>query len=569
MSRHNFTTNLCFVNETSNIRRVGKIVLGALVGLIAIALIVYAWDYANNQGKVPRGTSVGGVEIGGMSKAAAQKKLQEQLGDIETRPVDVTAGDKHSQLIPKDSGLMIDWAATVDAAGSESKNPVTRLKGIFGTHEVNVVSKVDDSKLNPQLDRIVKELGTDARDGGVALEGGKVKTIDPVKGQMVDRGEVHDRVAERWLDPNGVKVKDQPVDPGINGDVVSAAAKGPAAKAVSGPVKLKGRDNVIGVIPEDRMGEIVTFVPEGNRLTPKLDNDKAKSILQDQLSKTEKQPINAEIRPDGSIVSHVDGTTIDWDTTLKGLQNRIIGDQPRTWDAKYQDEPAKFTTEMAKNAKFDQTIGSFTTSGFSADSGHNIGVIAQKVDGAIVAPGETFSLNKFTGTRSYEQGYVDAGVIENGRPDKAVGGGISQFATTLYNATYFAGMDDVTHTPHSYYISRYPAGREATVFDGAIDLAFKNSSPFPVRIETIKTDNDITVNIKGVKTVNVESIPGPRTNSTEPSVQHVSGDRCTPASGIPGFTTTDTRVIRDLDGKELSRKTTTTRYDPQPIVKCG
>ena len=68
-------------------------------------------------------------------------------------------------------------------------------------------------------------------------------------------------------------------------------------------------------------------------------------------------------------------------------------------------------------------------------------------------------------------------MIQEGALAKAVGGGISQFATTLYNAAYFAGMGDVTHTPHSFYISRYPPGREATVFDGEIELAFSNDYP--------------------------------------------------------------------------------------------
>ena len=110
----------------------------------------------------------------------------------------------------------------------------------------------------------------------------------------------------------------------------------------------------------------------------------------------------------------------------------------------------------------------------------NIRKTAEIVNGAMVAPGDTFSLNGYTGPRGAAQGFVESGIILNGRADKAVGGGISQFATTLYNAAYFAGMEDVAHTPHSYYISRYPAGREATVYEGAIDLKFKNTSQYPV-----------------------------------------------------------------------------------------
>ena len=94
---------------------------------------------------------------------------------------------------------------------------------------------------------------------------------------------------------------------------------------------------------------------------------------------------------------------------------------------------------------------------------------------------------------------VTGSAVGVGVAGTAVGGGISQFATTLYNASYFAGMEDVAHTPHSYYISRYPAGREATVYEGAIDLQFKNTSDHPVRIDTSFGGGQITVRFMGVK----------------------------------------------------------------------
>ena len=130
-------------------------------------------------------------------------------------------------------------------------------------------------------------------------------------------------------------------------------------------------------------------------------------------------------------------------------------------------------------------------------------------------------------------------------------------------------MEDVAHTPHSYYISRYPAGREATLYDGVIDLKFRNNSNHPVRIESSVGGGSVTVRLMGVKEYEVESISGGRWAHTNPPKQKVSGSNCIPTSGIPGFTTSDTRVIRTLGGAEVSRNTQTTVYDPQPIVTCG
>ena len=201
-------------------------------------------------------------------------------------------------------------------------------------------------------------------------------------------------------------------------------------------------------------------------------------------------------------------------------------------------------------------------------------MVAEKVNGAVVKPGETFSLNGYTGPRTAKQGYVEAGIIENGAPGKAVGGGISQFATTLYNASYFAGMTDAGHTEHSYYISRYPAAREATVFqnpDGSsvIDLKFKNDGPTGIAIQAIWTPTNITVRLWGTKRYTVESIPGEHTNFVDPQPRPGPAANCHPSAGGPGFTATDTRVVKDLNGREVSRHTRKKVYDPAPKITCG
>lgn len=215
-------------------------------------------------------------------------------------------------------------------------------------------------------------------------------------------------------------------------------------------------------------------------------------------------------------------------------------------------------------------MGEFTTDGFSGPSGANIRTVADEVDGAVVKPGETFSLNGHTGHRGIAEGYVESGIIEHGRPAKAVGGGISQFATTLYNAAYFAGLEDMGHTEHSYYISRYPEAREATVFDGAIDLKFRNNTPNGIYIEAAADSSEVTVRIWGTKTVEVESITGDRGDRKEPeTITLPKGDSCIASEGEPGFTSSDTRVITDIaTGKQLSRSTREVEYDPVPDVKC-
>ena len=139
----------------------------------------------------------------------------------------------------------------------------------------------------------------------------------------------------------------------------------------------------------------------------------------------------------------------------------------------------------------------------------NIKRAAEQINGTIVQPGGTFSLNAATNPRDAAHGYVEAGIIEDGHPARGVGGGVSQVATTLYNAAYFAGMTNVEHKEHSFYISRYPAGREATVFDNLIDLKFRNDNPTGDHDPDGVDAGSITVRIYGTKRYDVTSTTGP------------------------------------------------------------
>lgn len=549
-----------------------KIAMAVIGGFLGLSGLAYGADYLLTQDQVPRGTTVAGVRVGGMSPDAASEKLSTELSKRVSDPVLVTAGNKQEKLTPEEAGLTVNWEETVRSAGSPSLNPIDRVTSFFKQHEVGIVSETDDARLVPALERIQQELAVAPVDGSVNIDGGKVNQTTPVDGQEVDPATLRAEVLSEWLNPEGVSVTPEVTTPDIDAQDVKKAVSGEAAKAVAAPIVVKGRDGINGEIPLDRMHEVVAFVPFEGQLKAEVNVETAQAILDENLSKTEVKKKNAGITFSGGgrvVTPSEDGVRVDWEKVMADFPERVTGAGEKTFDAAYADEKATFTTEMAEKATFDDTLGSFTTSGFSGPSGVNIAKTAALVDGAIVAPGDTFSLNGWTGPRGAAQGFVESGIIMNGHADKAVGGGISQFATTLYNAYYFAGMEDVVHTPHSYYISRYPAGREATVFDGAIDLVFKNSSEYPVMITAGVSGDSVTVALKGVKTVEVESVPGGRWAPTQPREMNVPGASCIPSGGAPGFTTSDTRIIRSLNGAEISRETTTTVYDPQPIVRCG
>ena len=150
-------------------------------------------------------------------------------------------------------------------------------------------------------------------------------------------------------------------------------------------------------------------------------------------------------------------------------------------------------------------VGSFTTN-YTAGQDRNINIerIAELTQGTIIEPGQTWSLNESVGERTIEKGFVPAGTIVNGHLTDSVGGGISQFATTIFNAAFFAGLEYDEYSAHSIYFSRYPYGREATISWPAPQLEIHNPTPHGILIWPTTTSNSVTVDLYSTPWVEAE-----------------------------------------------------------------
>lgn len=547
--------------------------IGIAVGaVLALGTAAYLADLALSAGDVPRGVVIAGVDVGGMDKAEADALLHSQLSPKADRPLPVRIGDVQATMVPSAAGLAVDWDRTWDAVGDQPINPLSRLVSLFGSRDVQVASTVDAAALDQQLAGF-RVHDNPTVEGTVRFENGRPVAVAPVPGRVLDTEAARTTITERWASSNELDLPVVAAPVAVRNEAVQAALRDIATPAVASPITVSGKDSRAVLSPE-QIASVLSFVPDGNGgLAPKIDNDAAIAVLAPQLAASEVEPKDATFTVGAgkpTVVPAVVGNKVDWPKTLEKLPALLAQPGDRTAEAVYQRIEPKLTTEAANGLGINEMVGQFTTGGFSGPSGVNIRTVAAKVNGAVVKPGETFSLNEFTGPRTAAEGYVESGIIDKGRPSTAVGGGISQFATTLYNAAYFAGMEDAGHTEHSYYISRYPAAREATVFDGAIDLAFRNNSPSGIYIETVATGSDITVRLWGTKTVEVESITGEKSKPTEPTeITLPKGKDCIASEGAPGFTISDTRVITDRKtGAQVSRHTRTVKYDPIPIVKC-
>jgi vancomycin resistance protein YoaR len=557
-------------DQNRALRRTG-IFAASVLGLLALAYFI---DLAMSAGDVPRGVTVAGVPVGGISRVAAEQRLREQLEPRLSHPITLEAGDVNATLDPARAGLSLDWPATVNQAGKQPLNPWTRLTSLWRTREMSVVTATDRAALIGALQGLLSKTDREPTEGTIHFVGTRPVAVEPRSGQHLDVAASTDLILARGIRGGTVRVPvtTQPVR--TTADGIRAALHDIVEPAVSAPVKVTGDGHDAMLMP-DVIAAALRFAPDSRGgLTTTIDNPTVIAALNPQLDSTQRPGKNAEIMIQGVapvVLPSVDGRGIDWAASLLPLLDVLhnSGSQ-RSLAASYVTLPPTLSTAQATALGITTQIATFTTGGFAADSGQNIRRVAEQVNGAILRPGETFSLNGYTGPRNAATGYVDAGIIDHGRPSRGIGGGISQFATTLYNATYFAGLTDVEHKEHSYYISRYPAAREATVFEGAIDVKFRDDSSTGILIQTIWTPTSITVTLWGTKHVVVESITGPRTDFIDQKSETVTGQPCTATQGERGFSITDTRVIRDAKTHaEISRHTRKVTYDPEPQVICA
>ncbi|HSL07060.1 MAG TPA: VanW family protein [Pseudonocardiaceae bacterium] len=557
-------------NRGGALRRSG-ITMAVALGLLAL---VYGIDLAMSHDDVPRGVTVAGVDVGGMQRTAAEQRLRERLEPRLNHPLALQAGDVSTTLDPVRAGLTLDWPGTLDQAGAQPLNPWTRLASLWRSREVGVATSGNRTALAAALEGLRTQADREPVEGTIRFDGARPIPVDPKPGQRLDVPAATNVVLAVWVRGGTVRVPVATLPVSTTPDGVQATLRDVVEPAVSGPVTVTG-DGKDAVLTPEIIAAALRFAPDGQGgLTTTIDDPTVIAALEPQLASTQRPGKNAEILIQGGapvVLPSVDGRSIDWAASVRPLRDVLrISGRERTMAASYVTLPPKLSTEQAHALGITTQISTFTTGGFAPDSGQNIRRVAEQVNGAIVRPGQTFSLNGHTGPRNAAAGYVEAGIIDHGRPGRGIGGGISQFATTIYNASYFAGMTDIEHKEHSYYISRYPAAREATVFEGAIDVRFRDDSPTGVLIQTAWTPTSITVTFWGTKHVDVESITGPRTNITEPKTQTIYGQPCTSSRGSQGFTVTDTRVIRDANTKaEISRRTRAVVYDPQPRVICA
>jgi vancomycin resistance protein YoaR len=590
----------------SRATRLGIIAAAAPIALVAWASVVFALDRVSNGGEILGHVSVAGVELSGLSENQARRALQGLEAELASTPVVFDVQGTRFELLPTAVGFNLDDEALLQEAlqqgrrgglGGQFRWWVGHLGG-RGDATIELAGTWDPAALEPYLDTWEETAIADPPfEGGITVENGNVIPQDPRPGTGIDHEATLALVDAAMLDMSRgvITVPTAERTPVLSiGEVGTAVAK--AQTLISSAVVLSRLNPDVQVrFPREVLAAALRSEVVGPDSDPQIElsfaSEPLLAYLEPQRAQIEFEPIDAEvvIRADDTptIVPSRTGLLID-EEALPGAIQAAAASASRVGPFPYKEGALpEFSTADAEGLGIKELITyhdedicctTFYTAGGDEKNQnrvHNIHLIADMVNGAIVLPGETFSLNEYVGQRTEEKGFRLAGAIIGPIIDCCDnpanwGGGVSQFTTTLYNAVFWSGLEDVEHTPHTLYITRYPEGIEATLGWPDPDLVFRNNTDAAVYIKTEYTEDSVTVKFFGDNGgLKVSMERSDRTYFTQPEDYFdpdpsiPPGEQDVTSEGTPGFTVTVYRTITFPDGSETS-ESWIWRYHPWP-----
>ena len=236
------------------------------------------------------------------------------------------------------------------------------------------------------------------------------------------------------------------------------------------------------------------------------------------------------------------------------------------------DRQPDLTTEKARALGITRRLVSYTTQMGASSSNriHNVHLMADFIDGTVIAPGEKFSFNDVVGPRTAERGFLEGQMIIGSLVLPSIGGGVCQTATTLFNDAFELGLPILARTNHNLYLAHYPIGRDATVSWGGPDFQFENDLKHGLLIKTSYTDQTLTFTFYGTSEGRrVVSHTGAQTNWTKPSMNYAidpnaarGSSKVVAGTGELGFDVVVDRTVFAASGKKLRSDVFKSHYIP-------
>jgi vancomycin resistance protein YoaR len=477
------------------------------VPLLVIVVVLGAWaiDTALAADQVARNTELAGVPVGGMTRAELDEAVQELAGTLPGTPVVIDTDDLTLESTAGELGIGIDASATADAVwdtgrtASLWRRPADWLGSIVSPRSAAVVVEVDEPTMSATLASLEGEQRRAPVEPSLAEQDGAAVLAPGVAGVELRAAEVIEALPETLGDvTDDIRVEAQrtTVQPTMPDAQIQALVD--QANAILGStITVSAGDQQFELAGSNLLGGLLVDNSSG---TPRLSISEEVIGLQlaNQQPELTANPTGVRFDVQGGVpvpVAGHDAQICCGEGAAAMIVDALLGSQS-TVTVPTRTMTAAEGVEWAQSLGVKEVVGEFSTPHKCCESRvTNIHRIADLTRGVVIAPGATFSVNGFVGRRTTDKGFVEGGVIENGEFTTDIGGGVSQYATTLFNAAFFGGLDIPEYKMHSKYISRYPYGREATLAYPSVDLKIHNNTPYGVVIWPTYTDTSITVQL--------------------------------------------------------------------------
>jgi vancomycin resistance protein YoaR len=558
-----------------------------VVGLVGVCVLLLTGSFVASErssGRALRGVSLGELDVSGLDHHQIEVRLRAWVELRAARSIDLTLVGSHLAFQPKTVGFSVNAessAARALAAG--------RSGGILARFSAFVARRFRPEALPLELDFDPTQLsrvldswqGASIKDppfaGGISVTGTTVAPLYPHSGTRLDRLRVADQLRRAITsgsqsEPLATRVEAPAVD---RSEVERLVAQ--AQGMLSSDIVLSTSDGTRHLqLTAAQVATVLKAEPDAasGKLALGCASEATKQLLDPERAALEQQPENARFVIDAQDHVHVEpghsGLILN-DRVVALAVCAAAASQSKKGELPFDSgiQPA-LSTEAAEHSGIVGLMGTYTTRHACCQPRvQNIHHIADLLDGTFVRPGETFSVNQLIGPRTVKNGFRPAPSIEDGDMVDTVGGGVSQFATTLFNALFYGGYDILERQPHSYWFTRYPMGYDATLSYPHPDIIFKNDTDAAALIKTQYTDTTITVKIygdNGGRRVRAEV--SERQNIVPPPVEFIPNPRLdadqekTREGGMIGWSVTVKRTLTFPDGKikEERRKVT---YKPR------
>lgn len=543
--------------------------------MVAAAAATLGVRLAIGRGEPLPGVHVLGADVGGLGREAAEARIVAAAGRALAHPVAVAVpGGK--EAVDSSRILKVDASATFSAA-TRPRPLWTRVKALLSPApariDVEPVLQIRRATALAALAPVTAHARPAVAPTIVVL--GAEPAVRPGRaGSRLETGPLIDAIAQRVATGEGRVVARFGVEEPAISDAAAADAAARARQALAGPVSLSYSGARLGSLAPAELAKLLRFEPTGDRYRVSLDGGGLATSLAPRLDRLLRKPVDARFVVKSGrigIVPSRDGVALAPDLLARSVLAGALSPS-HTAELELKAVPPELTTAKARALGIRKPIASYTTQmgASSANRIWNVHLMADFINGTVILPGKTFSFNERVGPRTAARGFREGQQIIGTLTLPAIGGGVCQTATTLFNDALVLGLPVLARVNHSYYLAHYPLGRDATVSWGGPDLVFRNDMKHGLLIEARYTDQTLTFTFWGTdegRQVKLET--GPKLNPTTPKMTYAldlgaqkGSLKVVQGEQEDGFDVTVDRTVLDKDGNTIRQDSFFSRYVP-------